>query len=218
MTKKHFFCLLSGLTFLLSFHSEGVAMQEDQEEVQREVRKITPPKLDVMHLGKKILCHRPMREGSPQMSIQEIEGKVVAHNYGHGGSGWTLAPGSASYVNGLLEKFEYSEGLRKKTPITVIGAGTIGLFTAYDLVDKGYTDITIVSKEFDNLTSHNAGGLLAPVSMDNGPDIQKIIDEIGVNAYRFYAAIATKKHPILKEGAVIVPYYARTRDDSGLEP
>lgn len=54
--------------------------------------------------------------------------------------------------------------------------------------------------------------------MDNEPDMQKIIDEIGINAYRFYAAIAKKEHPILKEGSVIVPTYFRTRDESGLEP
>lgn len=217
MAIKHFLCLLSGLTFLLACSTEGKTMQESQEDMQREVRIITPPNLDQDHLGKKILCHRPMRRGSPQMSVQKIEDKIVAHNYGHGGSGWTLGPGTASYVNGLLESSEYSN-LTKETPITIIGAGAIGLFTAYDLVDKGYTDITIVAKKFDDLTSHNAGGLLAPVSMDNEPDMQKIIDEIGINAYRFYAAIAQKEHTILKEGSVIVPTYFRTRSESGLEP
>lgn len=114
MTIKHFLYLLSGLTFLLSCSLEGRAMEECQEEVQREVRKITPPNLDQDHLGKRILCHRPMRRGSPQMSVQKIEDKIVAHNYGHGGSGWTLGPGSASYVNGLLESSENSKNLTKR--------------------------------------------------------------------------------------------------------
>ncbi|MGA9826268.1 MAG: FAD-dependent oxidoreductase, partial [Methylocystis sp.] len=74
-----------------------------------EVRKIKPPKLEASHLGKKILCHRPMRRGSPNMSVKGNNNKVIAHNYGHGGSGWTLAPGSASYVNDMLLASEYAK-------------------------------------------------------------------------------------------------------------
>jgi glycine/D-amino acid oxidase-like deaminating enzyme len=138
-----------------------------------DVRKITPPKLESTHLGQKILCHRPMRHGSPNMIVEQKDGKVIAHNYGHGGSGWTLGPGSASYVNNLLINFSGAADLKNDTPITIIGAGALGLFTAYDLVQRGFTNITIVAEKFDSLTSHNAGGLLAPVSMDNDPKMQK---------------------------------------------
>jgi len=64
-----------------------------------EIRKITPPNLDTAYLGKKMLGVRPMRHGSPNLSVEKIGNQIVAHNYGHGGSGWTLAPGSAEYVN-----------------------------------------------------------------------------------------------------------------------
>jgi hypothetical protein len=67
-----------------------------------EIRKIIPPVLEQAHLGEKILCYRPMKHGMPNLSIEEKGYKVVAHNYGHGGSGWTLGPGSAKYVNSLL--------------------------------------------------------------------------------------------------------------------
>ena len=30
-----------------------------------DIRKITPPNLESAHLGQKILCHRPMKHGSP---------------------------------------------------------------------------------------------------------------------------------------------------------
>jgi hypothetical protein len=183
---------------------------------EAEVRKITPPKLETQYLAKKILCYRPMRKGSPNMSIQEFSGKVIAHNYGHGGSGWTLGPGCASYVNELLLK--HSADIQKDTPITIIGAGALGLFSAYDLEQKGFTNITIVYEAAENLTSHNAGGLLAPVSMDNDPEMQKLIDKIGVDAYEFYASIASKTHKAFKDGAVIVPTYFENREDSGLEP
>lgn len=183
-----------------------------------EVRHITPPKLDKAHLGQEILCHRPMRHGSPNMGIEVKGGKVVAHNYGHGGSGWTLGPGSAIYVNDLLLNSKDAVDLKKDTPITIVGAGALGLFTAYYLEQKGFQNITIVAEKFEGLTSHNAGGLLAPVSMDNDPEMQKVIDKIGVDAYKFYASIAKKEHPDFKEGAVIVPTYFEQREDSGLEP
>jgi len=64
-----------------------------------EVRKIKPPNLDLVYLGKKMLGVRPMRHGSPKLSVEKIGDQIVAHDYGHGGSGWTLAPGSAEYVN-----------------------------------------------------------------------------------------------------------------------
>jgi hypothetical protein len=181
-----------------------------------EIRKITPPKLDAVHIGQKILCSRPMRRRVPNMSIEKRGNKIIAHNYGHGGSGWTLGPGSAAYVNNLLLK--NSEDLSKISPITIIGAGVIGLFTAYDLVKRGFKNITIIADKFDFLVSHNAGGLLAPVSMDNAPQMQNLVDQIGIDAYKFYELIAKNKHQDFKIGAVITPAYFKTREESGLEP
>ncbi len=184
-----------------------------------EVRKIIPPNLDEAYLGQKILCYRPMRHGSPNLSVVKEGNKVVAHNYGHGGSGWTLGPGSASYVNSLMINSQYANALsNKSTPIAIIGAGVIGLFTAYDLNKRGYRNITIYADRIDSLTSHNAGGLLAPVSMDNAPDMQATIDQIGVDAYRFYDGIAKNKNSDFRGGALIVPTYFNNREDSGLEP
>lgn len=183
-----------------------------------EIRKITPPDLSDVKIGQKVLCHRPMRHGAPNMSIEFIDNKVVAHNYGHGGSGWTLGPGTADYVDNLLVSSSYSQDLNKNTAITIVGAGAIGLFTAYDLYNKGYTNLTIVASQFDNLTSHNAGGLLAPVSMDNDPTKQELINKIGIDAYKFYTSIAKQQNSDFKQGAVIIPTYFQNRDESGLEP
>lgn len=183
-----------------------------------EVRSITPPRLGDAHLGRHIRCYRPQRTGSPNMSVEQIGTKLVAHNYGHGGSGWTLGPGTTKYVVDLAEQSPQGRTLAKDHPITVVGAGVIGLFTAYELLQRGYTAITVVAAAFDNLTSHNAGGLLAPVSMDNGPEIQALIDRIGIDAYRFYAEISRGEHPEFAGGAKIMPAYFENREESGLEP
>jgi D-amino-acid oxidase len=181
----------------------------------KEIRKITPPKLDKLHLGERVLCHRPMRRGSPAMEIRNENGKIIADNYGHGGSGITLAPGAVKYVINLLEK---ESQLAKETPIAVVGAGVIGLFSALELVERGYKNVTVIAESFDNLTSHNAGGLIAPVSMDNDPAMQLIVDQIGVDAYNFYKEIALGNSKILEKGPIIVPTYWANREDSGLEP
>lgn len=212
--------LLAAASLLLAACQSGSALKAAATTAAAapEVRHINPPNLDGAHLGERILCYRPMRHGSPKMSVEQVGAQTIAHDYGHGGSGWTLAPGSAKHVVDLAEHSPQCAGRAKSQPVVVVGAGVIGLFTAYELVQRGYTDVTVVADRFDGLTSHNAGGLLAPVSMDNAPDMQALIDRIGVDAYRFYAQVAQGKHPEFRGGAVIVPAYFERRADSGLEP
>ena len=183
-----------------------------------EVRNIIPPVFEQANLGEKILCYRPMKHGMPNLSIEQKNSKVIAHNYGHGGGGWTLGPGSTKYVNSLLIDSPLAKELSdQSTPIAIIGAGLVGLFTAYDLVKRGYSNITIYAEKIDCLASHYAGGLLAPVSMDNDHAMQPIIDQIGIDAYRFYDGVARNKNDDFKQGARLVPSYFNSREDSGLE-
>jgi hypothetical protein len=183
-----------------------------------EIRQLIPPAFGPGHLGEKILCYRPMKHGMPKLSIEQINNQVVAHNYGHGGSGWTLGPGSAKYVNTLLIDSPLGKPLAdRSTPIAIIGAGLVGLFTAYDLSKRGYSNLTIYAEKIDGLASHYAGGLLAPVSMDNDHAMQPIIDQIGIDAYRFYDDVARNKNKDFKKGARLVPSYFNSREDSGLE-
>ena len=183
-----------------------------------EIRNIIPPRLDTAYLGEKVLCFRPMRRGVPNMTIESVGSQLIAHNYGHGGSGWTLAPGCSKYVVDLVEASPKGKSISKNAAVTVVGGGVLGLFTAYELVQRGYTNITVVADKFDKLTSHNAGGLLAPVSMSNNPEIQPLIDKIGIDAYKFYASVAQGKQQDFQKGALIVPAYFEDRDASGLEP
>jgi len=183
-----------------------------------EVRNIIPPRLDTAYLGEKILCYRPMRRGVPNMTIETLGNQLVAHNYGHGGSGWTLAPGCSKYVVDLVEASPKGKSISKNEEVTVVGGGVLGLFTAYELVQRGYTNITVVADSFDKLTSHNAGGLLAPVSMSNNPEIQPLIDKVGIDAYKFYDSVAQGKQQDFQKGALIVPAYFEDRESSGLEP
>ncbi|WP_425363688.1 FAD-dependent oxidoreductase [Candidatus Tisiphia endosymbiont of Hybos culiciformis] len=185
---------------------------------QPEIRKIVPLKLEAVNLGQRITCYRPTRHGIPNMSVIKSGDKVIAHNYGHSGSGWTLAPGAIAYVNGLLQKSEYADDLKPDTPITIIGAGVIGLFTAYDLIEKGYSNITIIAEKFDGLASNNAGGLLKPSFMDDSSDAKSLMDKIAIDSYKFYYSVAKKQYSHFIDGAFIMPAYFPDRQGSDLEP
>lgn len=220
---KNRYLQLSLLLFSVAFSltvspikSFEVAKEAITQELKREIRYITPPTLENENFGEKVVCTRPMRNGSPRMEVEEIDDKLIAHNYGHGGSGWTLGMGSAQHVNSLLLK--HSPTLQKDTPITIIGAGIIGLSSAYDLTEKGYSNLTIYAKEFENLTSHRAGGLFAPVSMNNSPEMQTLVDQIGFNTYSFYQKIIKGGIPGLEGCVEYLPSYFDTREESELEP
>ena len=126
------------------------------------MRHHIPPNLHVKNLGKRISAYRPSRTGALKLDIQNINGKWLINNYGHGSNGWTLSPACASYVVSLLQEKIPS----KNEPISIIGSGCVGLFTALELIDKGYTNLTIIAKEFDDTTSHRAGAIFTPMSLE----------------------------------------------------
>lgn len=104
---------------------------------------------------------RPYRKGGPRLDIEALQSKVVAHNYGHGGSGITLAWGSCEEVIRRLEP-----ALKGDTEVAVWGAGVMGLCTGYLLLKRGFS-VTIYSKDFPpDTTSNVAGGLWAPTYLD----------------------------------------------------
>ncbi len=180
-----------------------------------DVRYITPPKLDQSHLGTKIVCYRPMRNDSPRLSLERGEFATIIHNYGHGGSGWSLGPASAKYSCDLLSK-EIS-AFDRATPIAIIGGGCIGLFTAYHLINEKFTNITLYSSSFDNLTSHHAGGLLSLRSTNPDSETAKLLQAFAIDSYIFYKDIAKNTHPIFTSGASLLPTYMKNYADSEFE-
>lgn len=104
---------------------------------------------------------RPFRRGSARMEVERLGSKLLAHNYGHGGSGITVCWGAAEHVVGQL-------GLERSTEIAVLGAGALGLCTATLLAQHGH-QITLYAAEFPpHTTSNIAGGLWAPTHMAVG--------------------------------------------------
>lgn len=116
-----------------------------------------PLKVSEDRLIRITVCTRPFRPAGPRIEAQQFGEKTVIHNYGHGGSGWSLSWGCAGEAIGLVA----GQGTRD---FAVIGAGIIGLTTALRLVETG-AKVTIYAKEFPSETrSARATGVWSPSS------------------------------------------------------
>jgi glycine/D-amino acid oxidase-like deaminating enzyme len=103
------------------------------------------------------VCLRPFRAAGPRIEVEEVRRKRVVHNYGHGGSGWSLSWGSADMAVGLA----MAEGASE---IAVIGAGALGLTAALTAQRRG-AKVTIYTKEqFPDVRSARATGTWSPDS------------------------------------------------------
>ena len=103
------------------------------------------------------VCLRPFRAVGPRIEIQDINNKTVVHNYGHGGSGWSLSWGSAAEAVGLAMQTSPKK-------IAVVGAGALGL-TAAITAQRAGAEVTIYARErFPFVRSARATGTWTPDS------------------------------------------------------
>jgi hypothetical protein len=85
------------------------------------------------------VCLRPFRTKGPNLDVEQIGDAMVVHNYGHGGSGWSLSWGSA-------EMAVQKAMARSPKQIAVIGCGIIGLTSAITAQRAG-AQVTIYTRE-----------------------------------------------------------------------
>lgn len=85
------------------------------------------------------VCTRPFRPQGPRIEAEKIGAQTVVHNYGHGGSGWSLSWGSSE----LAVEMALAGGTRR---IGVIGCGALGLTSAL-LAQRAGCQVTIYAKE-----------------------------------------------------------------------
>ena len=121
------------------------------------VLKLPPLRASPEDITAITVCTRPFRAQGPRLDVEQIQGKAVVHNYGHGGSGWSLSWGSGQVA---VEK-AMATGERE---VAVIGCGAIGLTTAL-LLQRAGASVTIYSKELPPDTrSSLATGVFTPDS------------------------------------------------------
>jgi len=100
---------------------------------------LPPVRASADRIMKITVCSRPFRAQGPRLDVEQMGSQTIVHNYGHGGSGWSLSWGSSSIAVGNA----LATGQRR---IGVIGCGALGLTSAILLQRAGAT-VTIYAKE-----------------------------------------------------------------------
>ena len=103
------------------------------------------------------VCTRPFREHGPRIEKERLGRKTIVHNYGHGGSGWSLSWGSATLALRLVQE-------TRQEKLAVIGCGIIGLTSAL-VAQRAGMKVRIYAKErFPDVRSTFATGNWSPNS------------------------------------------------------
>jgi D-amino-acid oxidase len=99
---------------------------------------------------------RPFRPAGFRVEAAKLDGKIIVHNYGHGGGGMTMSWGTANLA------VEQAPAIGPSDAVAVIGCGGVGLATARLLQRRGAA-VTIYAKDLPpNTTSNIAGAQWSP--------------------------------------------------------
>jgi len=113
------------------------------------------PRVSMDAVIRVIVGHRPFRSNGFRVEREQIDDKIVIHNYGHGGGGLSLGWGSSALAVREAADLVADE-------VAVIGSGIMGLCTARLLQDAGWT-VTIYSRDvYRHTTSNVAAGEWGP--------------------------------------------------------
>ena len=85
------------------------------------------------------VCLRPFRAAGPRLDTETLGDTLVVHNYGHGGSGWSLSWGS-----GTIAVAKAMAGSPRE--VAVVGCGALGLTSAI-LAQQAGAKVTIYARD-----------------------------------------------------------------------
>jgi glycine/D-amino acid oxidase-like deaminating enzyme len=130
------------------------------------------------------VCLRPFRAAGPRLDSETIGDALVVHNYGHGGSGWSLSWGSSTIaVKTAME--------RSPREIAVIGCGALGLTSAI-LAQRAGLVVTIYCKDLvQQARSARATGSWTPdsriaLTSAAGPAFAGLWEEMARTSWKTY--------------------------------
>lgn len=130
------------------------------------------------------VCLRPFRAQGPRLDTETIGSTLIVHNYGHGGSGWSLSWGSGT----IAVKKAMANSPRA---IAVIGCGALGL-TAAILAQKAGAKVTIYAREqLPQTRSSRATGSFTPDSRialadKAAPDFPVLWEEMARTSFKTF--------------------------------
>ena len=119
--------------------------------------RLIPVRAELNRLFDITVCLRPFRAAGPRLEAEAIGQTLVVHNYGHGGSGWSLSWGSAEVAVAIAMQ-------SAPTEIAVLGCGALGLTSAITAQQAG-AKVTIYARDLLPRTrSARATGIWSPDS------------------------------------------------------
>ena len=122
------------------------------------------PKVSMDAVIRVIVGHRPYRPKGFRVEREQLDDKIVIHNYGHGGGGLSLGWGSSALA--VREAADLAPG-----HVSVLGSGIMGLCTARLLQDAGWS-VTIYTRDvYRHSTSNIAAGEWGPFSTHSGSQV-----------------------------------------------
>jgi len=206
MDRRHF---LGSLALMSACSARRSAIQTPVAPLAR--RRIAPVNVSTERVIRTVVGLRPFRPSGFVVRTESIEGKIIVHNYGHGGGGITLSWGTAHLA---VEQALPTNAKR----MAVLGSGAVGLATARLLQEHG-VEVTIYAKDLPPATTSNiAGGQWFPFSVFDHdavtPAFRAQFVEAARFAYRRYQLMVGDYYSIRW-----MPNYSLSREpfhDSGL--
>ena len=122
-----------GLTRVLS------GPQASAPPVYDRVPPLAPIRARLDRLFDITVCLRPFRAAGPRLDTEQVGDTLVVHNYGHGGSGWSLSWGSGTIA---VQKAMANS----PRDVAVIGCGALGI-TAAILAQRAGANVTVYAKD-----------------------------------------------------------------------
>lgn len=167
--------MLQTLTAMGAMGLGGCATQ-DRVASNDRARFLAPLRARTDRIFDITVCLRPFRAAGPRLDTERVRDTFVVHNYGHGGSGWSLSWGSSTIA---VDKALTQSPER----IAVVGCGVMGLTSAL-LAQAAGKPVTIYAKEVIQRTfSARATGSFTPDSRialadSAGPDFPALWEEM----------------------------------------
>jgi glycine/D-amino acid oxidase-like deaminating enzyme len=141
MRRRHFLQTLGGIGASAALPAATALADESFVAPLSAAERMTLPKVRATpdRIISLTVCTRPFRESGPRIESEKLGRKTIVHNYGHGGSGWSLSWGSSQ----LAVRQAATTGVRE---IGVIGCGALGLTSAL-LAQRAGMKVRIYAKD-----------------------------------------------------------------------
>ncbi|HET6275724.1 MAG TPA: FAD-dependent oxidoreductase [Candidatus Cybelea sp.] len=147
---------------------------------------IVPVRIDAGRVIRTMVGLRPFRAAGFVLRAQPFGEKLLVHNYGHGGGGFSLSWGCATLAADLASD-------RSPSHAAVLGCGVIGLTTARILQDRGW-QVTIYAADLPPQTTSNiAGAQWTPVSLF----VRDRVTPAFMDTFRKAARIANRRFQLM---------------------